>query len=178
LCKIKIKSNALFSLFLCHYFCILTENWNRSRVTIQFFQISNHVFILGRTASLYFSILVTIQRYLLVAVPMKAKTWLKNSRLHCSIALISLLVFSIALNLPWLTKSFVDENEVYNWETNSTLGDFPYVIKRNEDIAEIWGRPLQDVLVLLKSIVPFPILLVLNGLLYFSVSLHLLSFIS
>ncbi|ODM89603.1 FMRFamide receptor [Orchesella cincta] len=149
--------------------CIL-NNWDRSYSALMLFHISNHVFIVGRTVSFYHSIQVAIERYLMVVAPIQSKIWLYRSRKRSAVGFVVIFILAICMNLPWLTKIYIGQNEVFHWKTNSSLGSYPYLVKRDEYYSKMWSRTFQDVLLVLKSIAPFPLLLILNGLLYISIS--------
>ncbi|CAL8132840.1 unnamed protein product [Orchesella dallaii] len=160
--------NCFFSLIYTILTLCILENYDRSKVTLEFFMMSNLIMQTGRTASFYHSILVTFERYLLVVAPFKSRIWLRRSPLRSFIGLVIVLSLAVFLNFPWLVKRIVGENYVQTWSTNSTLKNYPYLIKRSQ-YSTIWGRSLQDILLLLKSVAPFPVLLLLNGLVYHAI---------
>ncbi|CAL8132838.1 unnamed protein product [Orchesella dallaii] len=146
----------------------ILEDFDRSKAALEFFVVSNLIFQTGRAAAFYHSILVTSERYLLIVAPFQSRVWCRRSKLRSFIGLLSILFLSTILNSPFLIKRYVGENEVQNWQTNSSLGSFPFLIKRSE-YADIFGEFSQEVLLMLKSVAPFPVLLVLNGLVYLSI---------
>ncbi|CAL8132848.1 unnamed protein product [Orchesella dallaii] len=166
---------AAIELFLCFFtgvktilaFLILCD-WNRSQGAFYLFYISNHLFHLSQTVSVYHSILVAIERYFMVVAPLKSKAWLYRSKRRSAVVFLLVLTLSVILNIPWFLKSYVAKNEGFGFKTNSTLGAFPYVIKRHK-FAEMWLAGLQEVFLGLKSIAPFPIVLILNVLQFFAI---------
>ncbi|CAL8132868.1 unnamed protein product [Orchesella dallaii] len=169
---------AVIELFLCFFTVLLSyqtigilENLGRSEADFELFRISNISFQLGRTSSLYLTILVTIERYFSIISPVKTKEWLTVWRSR--FGLIAILIFSFLINLPWMCKSTVVENDVYGWSNSndtfpSTLSEFPYFIKRNK-YAKMLNKNVQESLLGMNYFVPFPLLLILNGLLFKSI---------
>ncbi|ODN00406.1 hypothetical protein Ocin01_06272, partial [Orchesella cincta] len=121
----------------------------------------------SRSASVYVTILVTIERCLVVAFPLQSKAWLepKKSLFYLLLA----LAISVVLNLPWILTSTVTKNDKF-LAPNTTLEYFPYIFKdihlESQGVTDILPQKLQEVLIVLNYVAPFPLLMIFNLMLY------------
>ncbi|CAL8072580.1 unnamed protein product [Orchesella dallaii] len=151
----------------------ILENLDRSKPVFQCFRISNIIFSVCRSASVYVTILITIERCLVVAFPMKSKLWLEPTK-SLSYLLFALTI-SLVLNLPWILTSTVAKNDNF-LAPNSTLEYFPYIFKdihrvESQVFVNLLPPKLQEALIVLNYVAPFPLLLIFNLMLHKSIYL-------
>lgn len=129
----------------------------------------------GRTGSIFITIVITIERYIAVGFPLKQWMTSKKSRIH----LMIVIPVIILLNLPWWLNKQLLENETYfnsaeiPAENDFSQGDlraFPYIFKGTAFARNVYPHIVRLHL-FVDFALPFPLLLIFNGLLYRSVRL-------
>lgn len=109
--------------------------------------------------SVYATILITIELYVVVAYPLQSKAWLKCRPWKCQLGLNAILI-SILVKMPWTCQSTIKPIEHPDLQSLET---FPYLILRNV-FGRDFNRGLQEALLTLDVFVPFPILIIFNAL--------------
>ncbi|CAL8072578.1 unnamed protein product [Orchesella dallaii] len=128
-------------------------------------QISNAIFALGRTGSVYITILVTIERILVVSYPLHFKLWMTSIRMRTVIGFW--LLFIVTINIPWWLNNALVENETWKFP-GTELSKFPYIFEDTHFAKHIYTKIAPwDIVV--DSLLPIPLLLVLNGMLYYTI---------
>ncbi|ODM88977.1 FMRFamide receptor, partial [Orchesella cincta] len=128
-------------------------------------QVSNAVFALGRTGSVYITILITIERILVVSYPLHFKTWMTSTRVRIILGLW--LLFIVIINSPlWLNNVLV-ENETWKFP-GTEMSKFPYIFSDTTFATEIYSKILPWDTVI-DSLLPIPLLLMMNGILYYAI---------
>lgn len=123
--------------------------------------------ITGRTGAVYLTILVTIERYLVVAFPVKSKAWLTPFKSKIYVLIVLFITF--LLDLPWIFNSTVAKNTYIALSPNTSLVNFPYILNGTSFSRYVYPKIRMSQL-FANYVAPFPLLLIFNGLLYLSVS--------
>ncbi|ODM91172.1 FMRFamide receptor [Orchesella cincta] len=160
----------LFTILLMLMMILILANWTRTKEAFILLLVIDRIFMMSCTAAFYQSIVVSVERILMVVFPIKAKLLLERSMGRRLAVFVLVLALSPVLNLSWILKAYVGENEVFDWDTDSEMATFPFVVKRNSYYSNVWPRWLQDLLVGFKSLGPFPTFLILRGLLYLTIN--------
>lgn len=129
------------------------------------FKCTTLLYSLGRTGSVYFTILVAVERYFVVVHPFKAKAWL-NSRRPCVITVVW-FVLILLINLPWWLNSVI-ASQTLPWNAKGPLGKYPTIFVSTV-FGRIYSRWLRRVHVFIDFVLPLPLLLLFNGMLYWHV---------
>lgn len=135
--------------------------------------------MLGRTGSIFITIMITIERYIAVAFPLKQ--WLKSRKAPIHLTIV--MIFIIGVNLPWWINKRLEPNETFLKTVNevsssgsfSDLSEFPYIFKGTAFSRNIYPKLVMAHL-FVDFALPFPLLLIFNGLLYRSVSYSMIDF--
>ena len=117
------------------------------------------ILYLGQAGSVIFIVAITVDRFLTVCHPRLAKRYWRKRTAVCSCVTTVLLVVSLAFAIPaWFSYQVVEVE---------SADEISYLVKRNEfgslkelKAYNIWFNTLVTI------IVPFPILAVLNGLIF------------
>lgn len=128
------------------------------------------LYSLGRTGSVFFTTLIAIERYLDIAHYHRTKLWL-TTRVRRILA-ISTLLFVILVNLPWwlnstydyVPKELSDEGPLANYHGIIVQTKFAERFYYSKD------RKLFHIHLFVDFVLPFPLLIAFNGLLYKYVS--------
>ncbi|CAL8072574.1 unnamed protein product [Orchesella dallaii] len=152
----------IFAMSFSTVILIILENVSRNEVTILFFKAAHILFSLGRTGAICITILVSIERYLVIAFPVESKAWLSPTR--SILYILSAISVAILLNISYFTNTTVIENNV-SFSPNTTLANFPYILNGTE-ISRKMPHQMKFGLMLMNYVAPFPFLLIFNGLLY------------
>lgn len=136
--------------------------------------------------------MITIERYIAIAYPIKQWVASKKVRLH----IITVVCVVILLNTPWWINKKTDINDLYREkidnqthdsnlslsnnsfnvseyknDTWNDLSEFPYVFKGTRFAKAVYPK-IVTYHIFLDFAFPFPMLLIFNGLLYRSVCKH------
>lgn len=124
--------------------------------------VSGLLFEICRTAEIYITLVITIERCFVVTFPIRMKLWL--TPVKSKILLFIALLLSIVLNLPWILNSMVTENLHRDKGWNKGLSTFPYVVESTSFGKEVYPV-VRSYLLSIKRI-PFVLLLLFNTFLY------------
>lgn len=131
-----------------------------------------NAFNITRSLSVFLTVLITIERYIVIASPFQSKFWLDGSTHPWKARVPIIIVFStsILLNIVWIIKTNLVKNHHFDENFDESLDidefeRFPYLIERNEWV----GRSIQWTILFVDYLLPFPVLLIFTGLLYKSV---------
>lgn len=115
--------------------------------------------------------MITIERYIAVAFPLKQWMTTTKARYH----LMIVMTIIILVNLPWWLNKRLVQNETFLMgggegfnSSISDLSEFPYIFKSTAFSRNIYPSIVMFHL-FVDFAVPFPLLLVFNALLYRSV---------
>ncbi|CAL8141840.1 unnamed protein product [Orchesella dallaii] len=148
---------------------LITGRYETTYVALEAFKTLSLLFSLGRTGSIFVTIMIAIERYIAVAFPLKQWLTNKKARIH----LIIVLIIVALVNLPWWLNKSLERNEMFqatdaNGNYTSDLSRFPYIYKSSYFANKIYRKfVLYHMLIDFAS--PFPLLLIFNGLLYRSI---------
>lgn len=151
-------------------FLIQIENIDRSEGIFTTLKVFSILFAFGRTGSIYITILVTIERYLVIAFPIESKSWL--SPLKSKIYLACVIVLAGVLDFPWILNSTVVKNSYAALAPNTSLIEYPYIMNVTQFGIVVYPK-VRYVLLAMNFVAPFPLLLIFNVMLYKSVSFSL-----
>lgn len=145
-------------------------NVSRTFGTLIVLKVSVLLYSLGRTGSVYVTILVTLERYFVVVHYFWTKSWLTPTRHSVITAVWSVLI--VALNAPWWWNTKIDSlKQSGDSNYNGPLSGFSAVLRETKFGRDIyqstWVGPVHG---FLEFILPFLVLFVFNGLLYRYVS--------
>ncbi|ODM88978.1 FMRFamide receptor [Orchesella cincta] len=158
-------SISVFAILTVILLQIILDNVNRSKAILCVFWVTALLYSLGRTGSVFTTILVSIERYLVVVYPFRARIWLSGRR---SLVLISVWLLGIILiNIPWwLVSVLVDTN--LDKFPKGKLSKYPYIYVATNFSTGIytWLRPIHD---FVDFVMPLPLLLIFNALLFRSI---------
>lgn len=143
------------------------ENWDRGRVTLEVFSKSHYFALLGRSGSSFMTILIALERYVVITFPYKAGMWFTHKRVLFSI--FSVTIFSVTMGIPRFSSTYVSENKFS--KNISAVKDMEYIIVGTK-LGEFWYVTVKGFFNQIDYWVPLPVLLVLNGLIYKEVSSH------
>lgn len=135
------------------------------------FLISKAIQSLSRTCSVYLVILITLQRYLVIQFPIRARAWLHDRFWQTRLAAGITLLLCILINLPVLCKYKVVENNFNLQNESDDIAGFPFVIKSFGFFKTLnLPKCFNETLLAFDYFIPFPALLISKGLLYFKAS--------
>ncbi|ODM88979.1 FMRFamide receptor [Orchesella cincta] len=155
----------VFAMFFSTMVELILENITRTEATFYLLKSAHVLYTFGRTAAIYITILVAIERYLVVAFPIQSKSWLSPRKSQIYLSVVILL--SILLTLPWILNTTIDKNNTA-LVPNTTLANFPYILKATGFAINVYPKMRLFQLVM-NYVAPFPLLLFFNGLLYHSI---------
>lgn len=123
-------------------------------------------FSLARTGSSYMTILVALERLLVVAYPLHFKTWMTRSR---GLFIVTLwIVIIVTINSPWWLNTSLEKNPYVHKFPETDLTKFPYIFTDTWFAKNIYTKIIPwDTFA--DIFLPLPILLVINGLLYYQI---------
>lgn len=103
----------------------------------------------------------------MVAFPNQSKIWI--SPIKSNIYLMAVIVLAAMLDIPWLLNAEIQENDYINISPNSTIAEFPYITVPTYFGKNIYPH-LRHFQLTMNFVVPIPLLVIFNFLLYKSVS--------
>lgn len=131
---------------------------------------------IARTTSVYTTVILTIERYVVVSYPLKSQAWMIYRPWKCRLTLLAVLIFSVFIKVPWNCQSTIEPNEFFEGsilrttkfemledESLEDIKGFPFLILRNT-LGKEFPRCLKQALLVLDVLVPFPILVLFNAL--------------
>ncbi|CAL8072576.1 unnamed protein product [Orchesella dallaii] len=156
---------SIFASLTVIFLQIILDNVNRGKVILYLLQFVGLLHSLGRTGSVFITILVSIERYLVVAYPFQAKIWLAGRR---SRGIIFVWLFGIILiNIPWWLNAVIVNTNLKKFPKGQ-LSKYPYIFVATNFATGVytWLRPFHN---FVDFVLPLPLLLVFNGLLFRSI---------
>lgn len=146
------------------------ENVNRSAAFLRTFKTLYLLYSLGRTGSAYITVLIAVERYLVVVHYFKVKSWFESHYPKLVLRIWMLLIFVI--NLPWWLTDGVEVLENGN-KGSGPLSQFSAIFVRSS-FGEFYAtHKFWNVLHAFFDFgLPLPLLLLTNGLLYRFVSVY------
>ncbi|CAL8072564.1 unnamed protein product [Orchesella dallaii] len=154
-----------FAMFFATTVELIMENVTRSEATFYSLKLAHVLYTFGRTTAIYITILVAIERYLVVAFPIQSKSWL--SPLKSKIYLTIVIFLSILLTMPWILNTSISKTNTA-FVPNTTLANFPYILKATDFGIKMYPK-IRLFQLIMNYVAPFPLLLFFNGLLYRSI---------
>lgn len=129
-------------------------------------QVSMGLFSLGRTGSAYITILVAIERLLVVSHPFPFKMWMTRNR---GLFLIVIwLAIILTINCPWWLNVALEKNLYVESFPNTELAKFPFIFTETWFAKHVYVKVMPwDTFV--DHFLPVPVLLILNGLLFYKI---------
>lgn len=123
----------------------------------------------GRTGSLFIAVLITVERYLVVTYPLKMKIYLSVNKTRVVASLTCIL--AVLSSIPRYFSVSLEVNQHSVKDDITQLEDFPYLFHSTWlgllfFKSMVWLGRLHF---LLDFLLPLPILLVLNMMLFFKV---------
>ncbi len=119
--------------------------------------------IFGRTGSTYTTVLITIERYLMITIPFKAKLWFTPRA--TKIMAFSVLVLAILINYPRFVAYGAEPNE---FRDIPSLEGLEYVFRPTSQ-GKFWYKTMKGAHNWIDYWLPLPIILVFNLLSFFEV---------
>lgn len=141
------------------------QNWNRSQSSMLLYTQGTYLALFAKSGSSWTTVLITLERYLVVAFPLRFSHWftLRRSR----ILLFLVLVLAVLLGIPRFTSTYVTENRKFQ-DFESTKG-LPFIILPTR-LAFFWFVTMKGFFNQIDFWVPLPLLLFFNALIYIHVS--------
>ncbi|ODN02205.1 FMRFamide receptor [Orchesella cincta] len=162
---------ASFDLLTCMMSLISTcalmsyyEDWDRGPETLFLFVFPFMIGLLGRSASSYITVLITIERYLIIAHPMKSVHWFTATK--TKIMTIGASILALLINIPRLTSMKISKNDA--WKSMPSLQTREYIVESTA-LEEFWYRNLKSIHYQIDMWAPFPLLITFNILLYLKI---------
>ncbi|CAL8072566.1 unnamed protein product [Orchesella dallaii] len=143
----------------------ILEDSSRSKGSLVSFRSFGELFSFFRTGANYITILVSIERYLVVAFPIRSKSWLSTNKSR--IYVLTIVMLAILMNLPWGFTSTVVENDA-KLSPETSLGKFPFIFQTTK-FGKTWFKKIMSLKLVLDYVLPLPLLLIVNALLYYSI---------
>lgn len=148
-----------------------TENWNRGIVTQYMYYYPLLTVLFSRSGSAFMTVVITVERYLVVAFPMKFGNWFTTKRTRVISVLV--LIWALLMALPRCSSAIISRNTIGKYMERTKFLDYIIVSTPLEkfwyfdmggyfDVIDFWG--------------PLPLLLLFNGLVYFHVNKQKKSF--
>lgn len=119
--------------------------------------------IFGRTGSTYTTVLITIERYLMITIPFKAKLWFTPKATKIMAFLV--LVLAIVINYPRFVGYAAEPNE---YRDIPSLEGLEYVFQPTSQW-KFWYKTMKGAHNWVDYWLPLPIILVFNLLSFFKV---------
>lgn len=143
---------------------LLKENWDRGQLSLYLYYFGTFTAMFGRSGSSYMTVLISFERYVVVAFPMRTLHWfnLKRTRL---LAMCS-LIFALVMAIPRYSSVYVGVNEIGR-EIGATK-NLDYLLL-STSLEEFFYVTLKGYFNQVDFWAPFPLLLFFNGLVYFHV---------
>ncbi|CAL8083983.1 unnamed protein product [Orchesella dallaii] len=140
----------------------LYGNWvHKGYATLQWYMASTNFALFGRSASLNMALLITIERFLVIAYPIKSRVWFTLRK--TTLVAAGVFVVSILLNGPRFFNYQITHN-IYSGQNEITsLRDFDYLIGTTK-IHEIFYKTLPNIHGKIAFWLPWPALLLFNFL--------------
>lgn len=123
-----------------------------------------NIVLIARSASSFATVLITVERFLVVAFPIKLGNWFTHKRNR--VLIISVAIWGFLLGMPRIMSFYVAENSLgYNF---SSLHGVDYFITATS-LEKYWYGSFGNFHDLIDFWVPLPVLLIFNSLLYHNV---------
>lgn len=85
-------------------------------------------FLIGRSTSFYLTVLITVERYLVIVYPIRSRLWF--SRTKSKLQVLAILIYITLLFMPRYTSVYVGEN-IFNDDQDGldipSLKEFKYI---------------------------------------------------
>ncbi|ODN02204.1 FMRFamide receptor, partial [Orchesella cincta] len=137
------------------------EDWDRGPVTLFLFIYPFLLGLLGRSGSSYITVLITIERYLIIAHPLKSVQWFTATKTKLMTFGVSLL--ALLINIPRLTSVTISKNN--EWKSVPSFDAKEYIVEATK-LEEFWYLNLKSIHYQIDMWVPFPLLILFNVLLF------------
>ncbi|KAG4072237.1 hypothetical protein HA402_005959, partial [Bradysia odoriphaga] len=165
---------AIFDFCVCCTAIIMTSTLlvvlggvSREKAVLRTMFFSGGIFNLAKTGSEYLTILITIERWLVVKYPISFKLWLTRRRSLFVVSIV--LLWIILINCPLLLNFFsLTKNKYYNREPVTSFSKFPYVYDETWFSKAIFHK-LLPWNTIFDTVLPVPLLLAFNAPLYFEI---------
>ncbi len=125
--------------------------------------ISLYSFAFGRSISTYITILITIERFLMITFPLKMGTWLTQRK--TMVMAFGTFVWSVLINYPRFVSWCVEKND---WRDVESLKEIEYVVRPTSQ-GKFFYQTLNAMHNNIDFWLPLPTLLFFNLLSYIKV---------
>ncbi|ODM99855.1 FMRFamide receptor [Orchesella cincta] len=140
------------------------QNWNRGAVTLYCYYIGILTALFAKSGSSFMTVLITIERFLVVTLPTRAPSWFTASR--CKLYCIGVLVFAFLMAFPRFSSVYVGRN--YVGKNMNTTMNLEYIIL-SSPLDEFWYVTMDGFFDQIDFWLPLPLLLLFNALVYFQI---------
>ncbi|CAL8083980.1 unnamed protein product [Orchesella dallaii] len=140
----------------------LYGNWvHKGYGTLEWYMASTNAALFGRTASTYMTLLITTERFCIIAFPFRCKTWFTSFK--TKLLTVGVLLVSIILNVPRFINFEVTYNSYIGENAIASVGDYEYLVRTTAGY-DLFYRTLGNFHGQIDFWGPLPILLLFNAL--------------
>ncbi|CAL8109541.1 unnamed protein product [Orchesella dallaii] len=140
------------------------EDLDRGPVTLFMYYMPFLLSLLGRTGSSYMTVLITVERFLVIRYPIKSGAWFTPT--NTKLMTVGVAIFAVLLNIPRVSSLMLSRNDA--GKDVPSLLHMEYII-RSTELEEFWYHSLKSVHYLIDIMVPFPLLIIFNTLLFIEI---------
>ncbi|ODN02209.1 FMRFamide receptor [Orchesella cincta] len=140
------------------------KDWGRGPVTLFMYYMPFLLSLLGRSGSSYMTVLITVERFLVIRYPIKSGSWFTPTT--TKLMTVGVAIFAVLLNIPRVSSLILSRNDI--GRDVPSLHNMEYII-RSTELEEFWYHSLKSVHYLIDMMVPFPLLIIFNILLFIEI---------
>ncbi|CAL8103647.1 unnamed protein product [Orchesella dallaii] len=140
------------------------QNWNRGILTLCFLYIGGLTALFAKSGSSFMTVLIAIERLLVVALPFRAPNWLTTGK--CKMFSVGVLLFSFLMAFPRYSSLYISTNNV--GRNIKSTKELDYIILPSI-YNGFWYVTLKGFFNTIDFWLPLPLLLLLNALLYLQI---------
>lgn len=135
------------------------------------YQFAQYTSLFFRSTSSFMTLLIAVERYLVVAFPLRCSNWftIRRSRFF----ILSVVIFSLMMAIPRYSSTYVTENLLCKFVPNMEHLEY-IIVTTSLEWYTLWYKRLKGFFNVIDFLVPLPLLLLINALTYYEVHiLHL-----
>ncbi|CAL8103653.1 unnamed protein product [Orchesella dallaii] len=140
------------------------QNWNRGIGTLYSFYVGALTALFAKSGSSFMTVLITIERFLVVALPSSAPNWFTTGK--CKLFSVGVLLFAFLMAFPRYSSVYISTNNV--GRNMDRTRELDYIILASI-FNEFWYGKMKGFFDQIDFWLPLPLLLLFNALVYFQI---------